>query len=158
MTYKGIKTDSKGYEKKSYRSSERDCKNCPLREECCGKATKFKKLEESIHKPYYDRMHEKLTSNPAYAKKISKIRSSTVEPVLGTLINFLNMKKINSRGMAQANKHTMMAALTYNLKKYMNFPTKLRKIGANMLQKAVNQLQNGQNLGYRMANIGQIGV
>ena len=60
--------------------------------------------------------------------------------------------------MAQANKHTMMAALTYNLKKYMNFPTKLRKIGANMLQKAVNQLQNGKNLGYRMANIGQIGV
>jgi len=158
LTYKGIKTDSKGYEKKTYRSSERDCKNCPLREECCGKATKFKKLEESIHKPYYDRMHEKLTSNPAYAKKISKIRSSTVEPVLGTLINFLNMKKINSRGMAQANKHTMMAALTYNLKKYMNFPTKLRKIGANMLQKAVNQIQNGQNLGYRMANIGQIGV
>ena len=52
----------------------------------------------------------------------------------------------------------MMAALTYNLKKYMNFPTKLRKIGANMLQKAVNQLQNGKNLGYRMANIGQIGV
>jgi len=27
-----------------------------------------------------------------------------------------------------------------------------------MLQKAVNQLQNGKNLGYRMANIGQIGV
>jgi len=40
----------------------------------------------------------------------------------------------------------------------MNFPTKLRKIGANMLQKAVNQLQNGQNIGYRMANIGQIGL
>ena len=80
---------------------------------------------------------------------IQNIRSSTVELVLGTLINFLNMKKINSRGMAQANKHTMMAALTYNLKKYMNFPTKLRKIGTNMLQKAVNQLQNGQNLGYR---------
>ena len=57
--------------------------------------------------------------------------------------------------MAQANKHSLsraksgivMAALTYNLKKYLNFPTKLRKIGANMLEKVVNQLQNGQNIG-----------
>ena len=49
--------------------------------------------------------------------------------------------------MAQANRHTIMAALTYNLKKYLNFPTKHRKIGANMLERAVNQLQNGQNIG-----------
>jgi hypothetical protein len=51
----------------------------------------------------------------------------TVEPVLGTLINFFNMKKINSRGMAQANKHVLMAALTYNLKKYLKF-TRLKII------------------------------
>jgi len=31
-------------------------------------------------------------------------------------------KKINSRGMAQANKHTIMAALSYNLKKVSEFP------------------------------------
>ncbi|MEZ4843018.1 MAG: hypothetical protein R3A43_02070 [Bacteroidia bacterium] len=34
------------------------------------------------------------------------------------------MKKINSRGMKQANKHKRMAALTYNLKKYLNFSRK----------------------------------
>ena len=124
LPYKGLQTDKLGYTKKSYRSSERDCKNCPLVEQCCGKTTRFKKLDESIHKPYYDRMHEKLTGNPAYAKRISKIRSRTVEPVLGTLINFLNMKKINSRGMEQANKHVIMAALTYNLKKYLRFNRK----------------------------------
>lgn len=121
LSYKGIKTDSKGYDKKSYRSSETVCGKCPLRVACCGKSTKFKKLEESIDKPYYDRMHEKLTKNPSYAKRISKIRSRTVEPVLGTLINFLNLKKINSRGMASANKHVLMAAITYNLKKLLKF-------------------------------------
>ncbi|MCF1753397.1 transposase, partial [Mariniradius sediminis] len=52
LTFKGIKTDSKGYDKKSYRSSETVCGSCPLREKCCGKATRFKKLEESIDKPY----------------------------------------------------------------------------------------------------------
>ena len=45
-------------------------------------------------------------------------------PVLGTLINHHNMKRINSRGMAQANKHVLMAALTYNLKKYLKFTTR----------------------------------
>lgn len=125
LTYKGIKTDSKGYEKKSYRSSESDCKNCPLRAACCGKVTKFKKLEESTHKPLYDKMHKKLTENKAYHRRLVKQRSSTVEPVLGTLINHHNMRRINSRGMAQANKHILMAALCYNLKKLMKFSRKL---------------------------------
>lgn len=141
LTFKGIKTDSKGYQKKSYRSSETVCGSCPLREQCCGKATKFKKLEESIDKPYYDRMHHKLTQNPSYSKRISKIRSRTVEPVLGTLVNFLNMRRINSRGMAQANKHVMMAALTYNLKKYLNFHRMKVQIGVAALQKGLKSFE-----------------
>ncbi len=124
LTFKGIKTDPRGYSFKNYRSSESECKNCPLRESCCGKSTKFKKIVETVYKPYYDRMHAKLEANRAYANKIVKKRSATVEPVLGTLINFLNMKKINSRGMAQANKHVLMAALTYNLKKLLRFERK----------------------------------
>src|SRR5690625_5852664 len=69
-------------------------------------------------------MHEKLTQNKAYHRRLVKRRSSTVEPVLGTLINHHNMRRINSRGMPQANKHIMMAALTYNLKKYLRFVVK----------------------------------
>lgn len=141
LTFKGIKTDSKGYDKKSYRSSETVCGSCPLREKCCGKATRFKKLEESIDKPYYDRMHRKLTQNPAYARRIGKIRSRTVEPVLGTLVNFLNMRRINSRGMAQANKHVMMAALTYNLKKYLAFERRSAKRPAMAMKKALRGLK-----------------
>jgi transposase len=142
LSFKGIKTDSKGYDKKSYRSSETVCGSCPLREQCCGKATRFKKLEESIDKPYYDRMHQKLTQNPAYAKRIGRIRSRTVEPVLGTLVNFLNMRRINSRGMAQANKHVMMAALTYNLRKYMNFNRNKVQSGVAALQKGLRSFKN----------------
>jgi transposase len=132
LSFKGIKTDSKGYQKKTYRSSETDCKNCPLRLQCCGQSTKFKKIDDSTHKPYYDRMHDKLTTNPDYAKRITKIRSKTVEPVLGTLINFMNMKRVNTRGIKQANKHIMMAALTYNIKKYMKFIS--RKPEANLME------------------------
>jgi hypothetical protein len=48
--------------------------------------------------------------------QMGRIRSKTVEPVLGTLINFMNMKRVNTRGICQANKHVIMAALAYNLK------------------------------------------
>jgi len=50
-----------------------------------------------------------------------RIRSKTVEPVLGTLMNFLNMRIVNTRGIEQANKHVLMGLLTYNLKKYLKF-------------------------------------
>ncbi len=83
----------------------------------------------SIHKHLYDEMHEKLRRDPNYTRFLTKRRSSRVEPVLGTLINHHNMKRINSRGMAQANKHVLMAALTYNLKKYLKFIT--RKVHRN---------------------------
>lgn len=140
LTFKGTKTDSKGYRKHIYRSSETDCKDCPLRKECCGKVTKFKKIDDSIHKPLYDKMHSKLTQNKAYHRKLIKRRSATVEPVLGTLINHHNMRRLNSRGMQSANKHVLMAALAYNLKKYLKFSRKLPQTIVMVLKKPVQRL------------------
>lgn len=124
LLFKGEKMDSKGYTKRTYRSSESDCRKCPLRAQCCGAKTNFKKIDDSIYKEYYDVMHTKLTENPAKAKRMSKIRSKTVEPVLGTLLNFLGMRRVNTRGIKNANKHVMMAALTYNLKKLLKWNRK----------------------------------
>ena len=133
LLFKDEKTDSKGYTKRTYRSSESDCKHCPLREQCCGKSTKFKKLDDSIHKEHYDRMHQKLTQHAKYAKKMSRIRSKTVEPVIGTLVNFTNMKRVNTRGIKNANKHVLMASLTYNLKKYLRFTIKKPSVLAQVI-------------------------
>ena len=133
LLFKGEKTDSKGYTKRTYRSSESDCKHCPLREQCCGKSTKFKKIDDSIHKEHYDRMHQKLTQNEKYAKKMSRIRSKTVEPVIGTLVNFTNMKRVNTRGIKNTNKHVLMSSLTYNLKKYLRFTIKKPSVLAQVI-------------------------
>jgi len=133
LVFKGVKIDSKNYKKHQYRSSESHCKSCALREECCGKVTKYKKLDDSIHKEHYDRMHQKLTKNQKYAKKMVRMRSKTVEPVIGTLVNFTNMKRLNTRGIEQANKHVLMAALTYNLKKYLRFVVKKPSILVQVL-------------------------
>ena len=127
LPFKNARTDKKGYTRFVYRSSESVCKNCPLKAECCGEKTKFKKIEHTQHHNVYMKNHEKRIHNEGYAKYMSRLRSATVEPVLGTLINFLNMKRVNTRGIELANKHVLMAALTYNLKKYLKFATKKAK-------------------------------
>ena len=124
LPLKNAKSKNGDHFVKRYSSSIKDCENCPFLEQCCGKSTKYKKLDDSIHKKYYDHMHKKLTDNKEYAKRLFRSRSSTVEPVLGTLINYLNMKRVNTRGIEQAEKHVLMAALVYNLKKYLKWVNK----------------------------------
>ena len=111
--------DNNGYAMKEYRSSRKDCGPCLLRQTCIGKAAFEKRIRETLDKPYYDKMHERLKT--PYARKMKKLRQSTVEPVLGTLINFLAMKRVSTRGIKLANKCMMMAAIAYNLKKMMKF-------------------------------------
>jgi len=45
--------------------------------------------------------------------------------------------------MAQANKHVMMAALTYNLKKYLNFTRRKVQSGVLALEKGLNSFEKG---------------
>lgn len=132
LTFKTISADKNGHLRKEYRSSASDCSSCDLKAICIGKSN-TKKITDIANKAYYDQMHEKMQTK--YAKKLSKIRKSTVEPVLGTLINYLNMRKVNSRGIKQASKHILMAALCYNLKKYMKYVQ--RKIKTIALEQSI---------------------
>ena len=118
LPFKKIITTSLGYRMKVYRSSAKDCGPCPLRSVCIGKSD-FKKIDDSVDKPFYDRMHRRLQT--VNRETIRKIRSSTVEPVLGTLVNFLAMRRVNTRGIKQANKCIIMSAVAYNLKKLLNW-------------------------------------
>lgn len=81
-------------------------------------------------------MYQKLTQNPNYAKKMVRVRSKTVEPVIGTLVNFTNMKRVNTRGIRNANKHVLMASLTYNLKKYLRFVVKTNDFNPSCITKS----------------------
>lgn len=139
IKYKKTYADAKGNIKKHYRASSLNCKTCPLRPKCIGKSFE-KTIEDTIDKPYYDRMHERMQTEKA--RIMRKIRQSTVEPVLGTLVNFLNMKRINTRGLAQANKHVLMAAMAYNLKKYMNYSKRNRISMVMAVNETLNDLLN----------------
>ncbi len=61
------------------------------------------------------------------AKRMEKLRSSTVEPGIGTLANYLAIKRVNTRGLQQANKCMLMAAVAYNLKKTTQLPEQQRR-------------------------------
>jgi transposase len=134
LPFKKLTTTSLGYQMKVYRSSARDCGSCPLRSKCIGKSN-FKKIDDTVDKPLYDRMHARLQTGKA--KRMKKLRSSTVEPVLGTLINYLNLRRVNTRGIRQANKCMLMAAVAYNLKKLMKFTTSKAQADVKALQKSL---------------------
>ena len=61
---------------------------------------------------------------------MKKKRQSTVEPVFGTLLNYMGLGKINTRGILSADKKMLIAAAAYNLKKWLNFCTGRRKTAA----------------------------
>jgi len=65
---------------------------------------------------------------------LKKRRQATVEPVLGTLLNFMGMRKVNTRGLALAHKNFVLAAACYNLKKYLNFSKKRLIAQVNALE------------------------
>ncbi|WP_224996882.1 transposase [Cesiribacter sp. SM1] len=53
-----------------------------------------------------------------------------MEPVFGSLINYMGLSKINTRGILSADKKMLMAAAAYNLKKWINFSFHRRKTAA----------------------------
>jgi hypothetical protein len=137
LSFKKLTTTSLGYQMKVYRSSSKDCKYCALRSVCIGKSD-FKKIDDSIDKPYYDRMHQRLQT--VNRQKIKRIRSCTVEPVLGTLVNYLGMRRVNTRGIKQANKCMLMAAIAYNLKKLLNWQQRKIKTAVMAMKKGGESL------------------
>jgi len=111
--------DGRGHPVKKYYSLQSECKNCPIRKSCITDKAKTKKVQHSIYKEELERA--KARQQTAKAKVMKRKRSSTVEPVWGTLINFTGMKRLNARGIKAANKMLLLAATIYNLKKWLKF-------------------------------------
>jgi len=106
---------------KQYRSSSKDCAVCPLKSQCIGKSL-HKTIAVTVDKELFEKMHNRLQT--PMAKRMKKLRSSTVEPVLGTLVNFLGMRRVYTKGVSLAGKCMTMAAIAYNLKKLMKWQSK----------------------------------
>ena len=73
-------------------------------------------------------------------KQMKLLRSSTVEPVLGSLINYTGLKRLNTKGIKQANKCMLMAATAYNLKKLLKYKFKPIQDAQKQVSNCLNYL------------------
>lgn len=117
--------------KKAYRSSAKLCKGCPIALQCLGKSAKEKKFSVTYYREEYERNNKRVNSKRGRYMKAK--RQSTVEPVFGTLTQFMGLRKVNTIGIAQANKVMHLSAMAYNLKKYLKFTQKRAKSEARIL-------------------------
>ena len=104
-----------------------------MRTACIGGSADYKKIEDTVDKHLYDEMHLRLQT--PYAKRMKKLRQATVEPVLGTLINFMGIRRIWAKGLRNANKFMLGAAIAYNLKKWLNYTQQNRNTAVIKMKK-----------------------
>lgn len=132
--------------KKEYRSSSRQCKGCPIASSCLGKV-KEKKFSVTYYREQYERNISRVVSKTGRYMKAK--RQSTVEPVFGTLTQFMGLRKINTIGIQQANKVMQLSAMAYNLKKYLKFISKTVKSDAKAMERLWDALKSYFRLNIR---------
>jgi transposase len=138
LLFKKIKSDLKGNYFRHYRTCRADCKDCPFKNECIGKQYDCQ-LRVTIYKVYYDEaIHRVRTST---GRRMKNLRQSTVEPVFGSLINFYAMSRISTRGIDLAHKNMVMAAIAYNIKKYMKYQSRITNMMRDSVKIPCNKLR-----------------
>lgn len=101
---------------KNYWTASKDCNNCPLKANCVQKMH-YKKITRTAYDEQYLRAYSRQHSKRG--KQMKKLRQSTVEPVFGSLTQYYGLNKIGVLGKAGAHKVMLMAAIAFNLKKYL---------------------------------------
>jgi len=137
VTFRKVFFENKGNRKKLYLTKPSQCKGCPIKSACIGKSPE-KRITITAYNEEYKRAIARVNSKRGRAFKVK--RSSTVEPVFGTLTEFMAMRKVNTRGISNANKGMLMAAMAYNLKKYLKFIQKRVKTVAQSAEKHLTEL------------------
>jgi hypothetical protein len=133
VTFRKVQVAKDGNKKRRYLTKRSDCKGCPLKSECIPKSHE-KRIDITYYREEYERAISRVKSQQGV--KFKTKRSSTVEPVFGTLTQFMGLRKINTRGISNANKCMLMSAMAYNLKKYLKFIETKAKNEAKVAQRA----------------------
>jgi transposase len=116
LPFKGFDHSADGRLLKNYWAASKDCNSCPLKSSCvpnipCRKITRTPYDEQYLKA--YSRQQSKR------GRQMKKLRQSTVEPVFGSLTQYYGLSKISVLGKAGAHKVMLLAAVAFNLKKYL---------------------------------------
>ncbi|GAB3051947.1 IS1182 family transposase [Spirosoma pulveris] len=121
LVFKTFDKNEDGGWLKVYRAAYQDCQQCPLKPSCVPKS-QCRQIIRTAYDPFYRRALARQQSRRG--QRMKRLRHQTVEPVLGSLVEYYGLRKVNVRGKSGAHKVMLMAAVAFNLKKYMKFTTK----------------------------------
>jgi transposase len=139
LTLRREYTDKRGNDYKLYAARTADCSGCPLKKACAG-ANTYKSINTSAYHREYRRALDRQESHAG--RRMARVRSSRVEPVLGTLMNTHSLRKLRSRGLEAADKCMKMAGAVYNLKKLLV----LRQKPGQAMGMAIKKAEKGQEM------------
>jgi hypothetical protein len=119
-----------------YPTSQKDCKGCPLKPSCIGK-----QRQKTISITYYRDEYERAIAliHTRWGRRMKRLRQAIVEPVLGALLNYMAMRKVNTRGLKLAHKCMLLAAVVYNLQKLLCFTPKTSQTAVMALSRPKQQ-------------------
>lgn len=112
--------DRQGNAKNRYLAKAADCRHCPINGPCKGKSPQEKRLHDTVYKASYERRLARLATQEG--KRLLRLRASTVEPVLGSLITHYGLRHISRKQQTGAAKVLYLTTMAYNLKKYLGAP------------------------------------
>ena len=121
LPFKTFDSHADGGLLKIYRAAYQDCHQCPLKPDCVPKS-QCRQITRTAYDAFYRRAFERQQSRRG--KRMKRLRQQTVEPVLGSLVEYYGVRQLRVRGKSSAHKVMLMAAVAFNLKKYMKFTTK----------------------------------
>ncbi len=122
LPFKGFERNLDGRLLRNYWAAPSDCRQCMNKPTCAPKA-RCRKITRTAYDEQYQRAYAR--QNSRRGKQMRRLRQSTVEPVFGSLVQHYGLRRINVLGRSGAHKVMLLAAVAFNLKKYMKFkPTK----------------------------------
>jgi radical SAM protein with 4Fe4S-binding SPASM domain len=137
LTHRKVKYSVKGTKENHYATGRKDCRGCQYAQACKGNSHE-KRIRVTFYKPEYERAIARIRSKQG--RYMKKKRQSTVEPVFGTLTQFMGLRKVNTKGIRQAQKVMLLSAVAYNVKKYLKFTQKLAQSGVGTARTILNNL------------------
>jgi transposase len=96
-----------------YRSSQRNCTGCSMKEQCCPNMP-FRKIARSIHEDARD-VARKISTTPEYRR--SRRERKKVEMLFAHLKRILKLDRLRLRGLSGARDEFLLAATAQNLRR-----------------------------------------
>lgn len=110
-----------------YRASANDCRNCPFKEKCCGKAKRFQRnLIRTEDLPQVRAFKETMQTDAA--KEIYKQRSQFAEFPLAWIKEFFGLRRFHVRGKHKTLMELTWVSLAFNVLRFI----KIKKLSANL--------------------------